>query len=108
VVGALICVPLFVALNFVRLVNLFYLGVYEPNRFDLAHDVLWEAAMVVGIYAMWLSWKVWADRRSARATPSSVVGQSGEPGHRPRVQEGRMQGFLDRNRLLAPEKPKVA
>ncbi len=72
VVGAMICVPLFVGLNFVRLVNLFYLGVYKPIWFDLAHDLLWEAAMVVGIYAMWLSWKVWADRRSARISPASA------------------------------------
>jgi exosortase/archaeosortase family protein len=63
--GAMIAVPLFVALNFVRLVHLFYLGVHEPAWFDLAHEQLWQGAMVVSVYGLWLTWKLWVDRRSA-------------------------------------------
>lgn len=61
-VGAMIAVPLFVALNFVRLVHLFYLGVYEPGRFAFAHETLWQGGVAVAIYGLWLGWRLWADR----------------------------------------------
>ncbi|MGH7699278.1 MAG: archaeosortase/exosortase family protein [Gemmatimonadales bacterium] len=65
-VGVVIAVPLFVALNFVRLVHLFYLGVHEPGRFALAHETLWQGGVAVAIYGLWLAWKLWADRATAR------------------------------------------
>ena len=54
--GLAVAVPLVLILNVVRLVHLFYLGVYAPQSFAMAHEVLWECAMVVGTVGIWWGW----------------------------------------------------
>ena len=54
--GLGIGVPWALALNFVRLVNLFYIGVQHPRFFLWAHSPLWEGlivAFLVGFYFLW-------------------------------------------------------
>ena len=65
--GVLAGVPLVLVVNLVRLVHLFYLGVYAPRLFVLAHSVLWEGAIVLVTFATWLAWTRWAARSSAGA-----------------------------------------
>jgi exosortase/archaeosortase family protein len=48
------------ALNFVRLVSLFYIGVLYPQAFDFFHTVFWEVIMLVFVLAFWL----WSMRRA--------------------------------------------
>ena len=59
-IGLSLGVPVILAGNFVRLVHLFYLGVYRPDWFPIAHTVLWEAGIVVLVAAVWLTWSAWA------------------------------------------------
>jgi exosortase/archaeosortase family protein len=42
------------ALNFVRLVSLFYIGVWYPQVFGFFHAVLWNAGMLVFVFGFWL------------------------------------------------------
>lgn len=65
--GLLIGVPLVLAVNLLRLLHLFYLGMHSPRLFVLAHSVLWEGALVLFTFATWLAWTRWATRIGARA-----------------------------------------
>lgn len=74
--GLVVAVPLVLLLNLVRLVHLFYLGVHDPQTFGLAHEVLWEGALVVTTVGIWFGWWSWASQRrdrGDRATPFKAV-----------------------------------
>lgn len=71
--GLVVAVPLVLLLNLLRLVHLFYLGVHDPRTFALAHEVLWECALVVCTVGIWFGWWKWASQRRDRTTPFSVV-----------------------------------
>jgi len=43
------------AVNLVRLVHLYYLGVYRADLFHLAHRVVWQVVMVLAVFALWYS-----------------------------------------------------
>lgn len=44
------------ALNVARLLHLFYLGVYAPEWFAIAHAGLWEITIVTFTVATWAAW----------------------------------------------------
>jgi exosortase/archaeosortase family protein len=58
--GLAVGVPLLLAINLLRLVHLFWIGVKAPSYFDLAHSYLWEATLVVCTFVTWLLWSRWA------------------------------------------------
>lgn len=66
--GLVVAVPLVLLLNLIRLIHLFYLGVRDPQTFGLAHEVLWECAIVVFTVGIWFGWWKWA----SRALPSAA------------------------------------
>lgn len=66
--GLVVAVPLVLLLNLLRLIHLFYLGVHDPQTFGLAHEVLWECAIVVFTVGIWFGWWKWA----SRALPSAA------------------------------------
>ena len=71
VLGLVVAVPLVLLLNVLRLVHLFYLGVHYPQYFALAHEVLWECALVACTVGIWFGWWQWASRGiSAAAAPA--------------------------------------
>ncbi len=61
-------VPLLFVLNLMRLVHLFYLGVYRPDLFPLAHQVVWQGAIIAAVFLFWLA---------ATATWRPAVGRPG-------------------------------
>ncbi|MGH7614903.1 MAG: hypothetical protein ACREMW_12790 [Gemmatimonadales bacterium] len=75
--GLALGVTLVLAVNLLRLVHLFYLGIHAPRHFGLAHSLLWEGTMVLFTFVTWLAWTRWAARREGG------VGVSG-PGWRGR------------------------
>lgn len=46
-------IALVTALNFGRLVGLFFIGVHEPRMFPLAHDVIGQGALVLFLAGYW-------------------------------------------------------
>jgi exosortase/archaeosortase family protein len=64
-IGLALGIPFLVALNLMRLVHLFYLGVHAPAAFDLAHRVIWEAVIVSATVLIWWLWSKWAMRPQA-------------------------------------------
>jgi exosortase/archaeosortase family protein len=68
--GLSVGILLVLVTNQARLVSLYYIGVHQPPAvFDFAHRVLWEAAMVGVILAVWL--------RCLRQGRSSAAGPPG-------------------------------
>lgn len=47
--------PALFALNLLRLVHLFYLGVNHPGLFRFAHQVAWQAVIVAAVFLFWLT-----------------------------------------------------
>lgn len=45
-------IPLLIALNFARLVHLFYIGVHAPEAFDFAHSVLWQGVLILTVLVL--------------------------------------------------------
>ncbi|HJS43970.1 MAG TPA: hypothetical protein VJ755_10900 [Gemmatimonadales bacterium] len=72
-IGLVVGVPLVLLVNLLRLVHLFYLGVYNPRDFGLAHEVLWECALVVTTVGLWFGWWSWASQRRDRTTPFKAI-----------------------------------
>lgn len=69
-------IPILFALNFVRLVHLFYLGVYRPDTFHLAHTVLWQVGIILGVFLTWLGCIAWLEYRPRARTLPAVEGWS--------------------------------
>lgn len=63
VAGMVFGVPLLWMINMLRLVSLFYLGVYHPQMFALAHEVVWQGILAMTFIALWLSWICWSEKR---------------------------------------------
>lgn len=56
-----LAVGLFVlwALNLTRLVHLFYIGVYYPAAFKIAHTAIWQGLIILVSVGIWLGWIKW-------------------------------------------------
>ena len=55
-------------LNLVRIVSLFYIGVYFPQHFEDSHIVIWQAVVILFGVALFL---LWADRYARPARPAA-------------------------------------
>ena len=49
-------------INLVRLVSLFFIGVYWPKALDVMHEDVWQAAFIVLAIVLWAIWVQWATR----------------------------------------------
>ena len=63
--GLLAGAPLLIALNLLRLVQLFIAGVRWPRSFDVAHEVVWQVVVALSVLGIWLAWVRWVDRNPA-------------------------------------------
>lgn len=53
VVGGLAAIQL---LNLVRIVSLFYIGIFFPALFNDAHIFIWQSVVILAGVAMWIAW----------------------------------------------------
>lgn len=72
-VGLGLGLPLLLLLNILRLLHLFFVGIYSPRFVDLAHSVLWESGIIAAVVGFWLTWINWA--ASCEDRPDSVPGK---------------------------------
>lgn len=58
--GLVAGIMLILALNLVRLVSLFYVGIHLPGWFDFAHYEFWQVAFILLAILCWGLWAAWA------------------------------------------------
>jgi len=63
-IGLSVGIPVLFALNLIRLVHLFYTGVFYPGLFDLAHGLVWELILISATLGLWWLWSRWATHES--------------------------------------------
>ncbi len=60
--GMLIGTLFLMVLNLVRIVSLFYVGVYRPRWFHMMHVDVWQAVFIFVAILFWILWALWATR----------------------------------------------
>ena len=58
--GAAVGTALLMLINVVRLVSLYYIGVYFPGAFQVVHVDVWQAAFILITVLLWAVWVRWA------------------------------------------------
>jgi len=53
VIGGLLTIQL---INLVRIVSLFYIGVFLPQHFDDAHIFVWQSLVIIAGISLWIVW----------------------------------------------------
>jgi exosortase/archaeosortase family protein len=82
-IALVVGIPLLLGLNLIRLGHLFYLGVRQPDHFHFAHEVGWQAAVVVAVFGLWFGATFWAG-----TTPRTGRADSRTERHRPQGRNG--------------------
>ena len=77
IIGLLVGVAVLMALNLLRLVHLFYIGVYHPAAFDDVHTIFWQVVFIVVSVGLWMGWIKWS--RGKRHPTSGFCGQENNP-----------------------------
>lgn len=54
------------ALNLVRIISLFYLGMWDMRWFAWFHEYLWQALIILDALLVWLLWLRWITRDNQR------------------------------------------
>jgi archaeosortase B (VPXXXP-CTERM-specific) len=66
--GLLVGVPIILALNLIRIMSLYLIGVHFPRAFDWVHEELWAIVLVVAILFLTLAWIGWAQNDDGENT----------------------------------------
>lgn len=53
VVGGLIAIQ---AINQIRIVSLFYIGIFLPRFFNESHVFIWQSLVIIAGVALWIAW----------------------------------------------------
>ena len=61
--GIFIGVPLLLLINLVRIISLYYVGVFRPESFQLMHIDVWQPAFIFLLLLFWAIWFFWVVRR---------------------------------------------
>ena len=72
VLGILMGAILLQILNLVRIVSLFYVGLYHPIFFDAAHVEIWPAVFIVVTISFWIGWISWMGRSVPTASHAAA------------------------------------
>lgn len=61
-------------LNLVRIISLFYMGMWDMRWFDWFHEYLWQALIILDALLVWLLWLRWIARDNKRRGISNGFG----------------------------------
>lgn len=63
--GLLIGTLVLAIINLVRIVSLFYTGIYKPTWFEAMHVDVWQPVFILLSLSFWVIWALWATRPPA-------------------------------------------
>ncbi len=63
--GVVVSLVFFQALNLVRIVSLYFIGSYAPSYFNLAHLEVWPMVFILAVLSLMIGWINWAKRADA-------------------------------------------
>jgi exosortase H (IPTLxxWG-CTERM-specific) len=66
------------ALNLVRIISLFYMGMWDMRWFAWFHEYLWQALIILDALLVWLLWLRWIARDNKRRGIGSGFGGGGK------------------------------
>jgi len=58
--GLLVGTIVLAIINLIRIVTLFYTGIYYPKWFDRMHEDVWQTAFILFSLTFWIVWALWA------------------------------------------------
>lgn len=64
-VGLVVGTLLLLTLNLVRIVSLYYTGIYFPSAFEAMHVEVWQPVFIVVALFLWTTWLWWTSRSEA-------------------------------------------
>ena len=53
VIGGLLAIQ---AINLVRIISLFYIGIYLPKLFNSSHIFIWQSLVILAGVTLWITW----------------------------------------------------
>ena len=69
--GLLLGTGVLLTLNLVRIISLFYTGVYWPRAFEVMHEDVWQPAFVLLSLLFWITWALWATNPKVQPADAS-------------------------------------
>jgi exosortase H (IPTLxxWG-CTERM-specific) len=70
--GILIGVPTLLLINLVRIISLYYVGIFFPSSFDMMHIEVWQPAFILLLLLFWAIWFLWVARRTRTVSNDSA------------------------------------
>ncbi|MBT8484463.1 MAG: exosortase H [Phycisphaerales bacterium] len=67
--GLAVGVAILVVLNLVRIISLYYTGVFWPEAFETMHVDVWQPVFILAAMLLWIAWAIWATRRPRSNSP---------------------------------------
>lgn len=58
--GMLVGVALLLALNLIRIMSLFFIGIHYPSIFTVVHEEIWAMILVIASIVLYIAWIRWA------------------------------------------------
>jgi exosortase H (IPTLxxWG-CTERM-specific) len=56
VIGGLIAIQI---INLIRIISLFYIGIYIPKLFNSSHIFIWQSLVILAGVSLWIIWAHW-------------------------------------------------
>ncbi len=70
--GVLIGLPLLLALNLVRIMSLFFVGLRYPGVFDVWHEEIWAFLLIATTIILYITWMKWAGPTNLRTADAAA------------------------------------
>jgi exosortase H (IPTLxxWG-CTERM-specific) len=66
-VGFFVGIAVMMSLNIIRIVSLFFTGIYFPKAFELMHVEVWQVLFILIAIGLWIFWIKWTRKETPHA-----------------------------------------
>jgi len=70
--GLLLGLAFLMLMNLVRVLSLFYVGIYWNSAFEIMHHDVWQAVFIILSILAWGAWALWAVRKTIEPRHATV------------------------------------